>query len=99
MERLCSQLSPATSYADAAPMATEFKWIAIPLGALISTGTVSRRRKLVYRVVKRDLGLGKFIDHGVGVGKGAGDHGLGHMEERWVAQVLLPALNHVVWHR
>lgn len=99
VERLCSELTPATSFADAAPMATDFRWIAIPLGVLISTGTVSRRRKLVYRIVKRDLGLGKLTDDGAGAGKGFGDHGLEHMEERWVAQVLLPALNHVGWHR
>lgn len=99
MERLCSKLSPATTRAGAAPMATEFRWIAIPLGVLIATGSVARRRKLVYRIVTRDLGLGKLTDQGAGGGNGVDDHGLEHMEERWVAEVLLPALDHVGWHR
>lgn len=80
-------------------MATEFRWIAIPLGVLIGTGSIARRRKLVYRIVKRELGLGKVTDQSAGSGNGVDEHGLGHMEERWVAQVLLPALDHVGWHR
>lgn len=99
MERLCSKLSPPTSYSDAAPMATEFKWVAIPLGVLISTGTVARRRKLAYRIVKRDLGLGKCVSEGAADGGVADSQALSYMEEMWVAQVLLPALDNVGWHR
>lgn len=69
MERLCSNLSPtppapaADADADAAPSsppprATEFRWVAIPLGMLVQSGTFARRRKFLYRVVTRDLGLG-----------------------------------------
>ena len=98
MERLCCKLCPATPCVGAAPMATEFRWIAIHLGVLIGTGSVARRRKFVCRIIKRDLGLGKLGDQGVGGGN-VDDHGLEHMEERWVTQVLLPALDHVGWHR
>ncbi|CAN0175738.1 unnamed protein product, partial [Scytosiphon promiscuus] len=35
-----------------------FRWVAIPLGMLVQSGTFARRRKFLYRVVTRDLGLG-----------------------------------------
>lgn len=100
VERLCSKLSPATSYADAPPMATEFRWVAIPLSALITTGTVARRRNFIFRIVTRDLGLGKRVCGLSAADSDTGDgHALSHMEEVWVAQVLLPALDQVGWHR
>lgn len=125
MERLCSKLSPspATS-ADAtaaSPKATEFRWVSIPLGMLLRSGTFARRRRFLHRLVKRELGLG--VD-GVDLDGGgasrtedsaaatAGSAGaaaaaagsaaaaaLSRIDETWVARVLLPALDHVGWHR
>ena len=112
VERLCSKLSPPAPAADgasagrgagaepgagAAPLPTEFRWVAIPLGMLIQAGTFAHRRKLLHRIVKCDLGLG--IDAARGGGEGRSGFGsLTHMEEAWVARVLLPALDQVGWH-
>lgn len=99
VERLCSKLCAQASPVDAPPMATEFRWMAIPLGILISTGTFSRRRSLMNRIVNHDLGLGKRMEADARDGGIPGGHTLSHMDEKWVAQVLLPALDHVGWHR
>lgn len=92
-------LSPAGSDSHAPPSATEFRWIGIPLRVLVTTGTVARRRNFIYRLVTRDLGIGKRADGGGGGFDVDGGDALAHMDETWVVQVLLPALEHVGWHR
>lgn len=92
-------LSPAGSDSHAPPSATEFRWIGIPLRVLIATGTVARRRNFTYRIVTRDLGLGMRADGGGGDSDVKGGDSLVHMDETWVVQVLLPALERVGWHR
>lgn len=116
MERLCSKLSPPPapagggdggsagadpiSGASSAPLPTEFRWVAIPLGMLVQSGTFAHRRKLLHRIVRCDLGLGRDAARGSGEGGQKNDAGsLMYMEEAWVARVLLPALDRVGWHR
>lgn len=112
MERLCSKLSGGRGAAAgaAAPMPTEFRWVAIPLGMLIQSGTFAHRRKLLHRIVSLDFGLGKeglasasalAEDARGGAGGGGGERpgALSHVDETWVARVLLPAVDQVGWHR
>lgn len=53
----------------------------------------------MYRLVKRDLGLGKRMDEGAGGGDATDEHTLSHIQEAWIAHVFLPALDRVGWHR
>ncbi|CAM9393468.1 unnamed protein product [Ectocarpus sp. 6 AP-2014] len=115
MERLCSNLSPPpTSSADAtdaSPKATEFRWVSVPLGILLRSGTFARRRRFLHRLVKRELGLGvdgigrvgggaAGTEDGAAAGSAAGSAAaaLSRIDEAWVARVLLPTLDHVGWH-
>lgn len=97
----------AGAAAGAVPLPTEFRWVAIPLGMLVRSGTLAHRRKLLHRIVRCDLGLGRDTASG-GDGDGDGDGGEGrrnaagsltYMDEAWVARVLLPALDQAGWHR
>ena len=99
MERLCAKLrenSSETSCRLAHPMPTEFRWIAIPLGVLVTTGTIVRRRALISRIVLRNLGQHTENDDG---GDAEEAWALSKVNETWVAQVLVPALDQVGWHR
>ncbi|CAM9835777.1 unnamed protein product [Ectocarpus sp. 13 AM-2016] len=115
MERLCSNLSPpptpSADATDASPKATEFRWVSIPLGILLRSGTFARRRRFLHRLVKRELGLGMDgidrvgggaagTEDGAAAGSAAGSAAaaLSCIDETWVARVLLPALDHVGWH-
>lgn len=103
MERLCTKLSansPEASCRMAHPTATDFRWMSIPLGVLITTGTIVRRRALISRIVLRNLGQQTDYD-GAAAGSAAADEAcvLSKVNETWVAQVLVPALDQVGWHR
>lgn len=78
--------------------------MSIPLGVLITTGTIVRRRALISRIVLRNLGQQTDYDGataGAAAGSAAADEPcvLSKVNETWVAQVLVPALDQVGWHR
>lgn len=97
VERLCAKLRENSGEAScrmAHPMPTEFRWIAIPLGVLVTSGTIVRRRALISRIVLSNLGLHTENDDGAEEACA-----LSKVNETWVAQVLVPALDQVGWHR
>lgn len=97
--RLCSKVRPTASSARSPPLPTEFRWLGVLLGAMLQGGTVARRRNLIYRIVTRELGLGTRIVGEAGSLLGDDQQALTLIHETWVAQVFLPALDHVGWDR
>lgn len=100
VERLCAKLSENSAEDScsrvAYPMVTEFRWMAIPLGMLITSGTIVRRRALISRIILRNLGQQTENDDEEGEGEACA---LSKVDETWVVQVLVPALDQVGWHR
>lgn len=99
VSHLCSKLGPAATDDTVSPVPTEFRWLGLMLGATIKGGTIARRRNLIHRIVKGDLGLGAHDRPEEMHGSRLDGAKLSHMEESWVIQVLLPALDVVGWDR
>lgn len=70
------------------------------LSAMLNGGTVARRRSLIDRLMRGELGLGERVGGEAGGRCSGDDNGsLSLVQETWMAYVLLPALDRVGWDR